>query len=317
MDKYKKIKVLGKGAFGKAYLVEDAEKNEMCVIKQMETSMMKQTDVNEAIKEAAVLQKMCHPNIVKFHEVFMTKRGRLCIVMDYADGGDLHKMIKNQGEELLPEDKILLMFAQICLALKHVHERKVLHRDLKTQNIFLCQDGSVKLGDFGIARVLEATKDLAQTMVGTPYYLSPEIIEEKPYSYKSDSWSLGVVLYEMSTLKHPFDAENLHTLAVKILSGEFPPPSPQYSEDLAHLIKWLLSKNPEDRPSVIEILQQDFMKPFVIQACVKGKLNYEDEVRGKVISTKEAAEDKPADTKSPDSKSPDPKSKPKPAPKKK
>ena len=97
-------------------------------------------------------------------------------------------LVDLQGK-LLPEDTILEWFVQICFALKHVHERKVLHRDLKTQNIFLMASGQIKLGDFGIARVLDATKDYAKTMVGTPYYLSPEIIEDRPYNFKSDVWS--------------------------------------------------------------------------------------------------------------------------------
>ncbi|CAJ1355747.1 unnamed protein product [Effrenium voratum] len=145
--------------------------------------------------------------------------GTLREVMDYADGGDVHMKIKSR------EAQILEWFVQTCFALKHVHDRKVLHRDLKTQNIFLMSNGHVKLGDFGIARVLEFTKDYARTMVGTPYYLSPEIIkdharypdEDRPYNFTSDVWSMGVVLYEMSTLKHPFDADSLVLLASKIL----------------------------------------------------------------------------------------------------
>lgn len=84
--------------------------------------------------------------------------------------------------------------AQICLALKHVHDHNILHRDLKSQNIFLTQKGIVKLGDFGIAKVLDATEGQAQTQIGTPYYLSPEICESKPYGRKSDVWSLGTDL---------------------------------------------------------------------------------------------------------------------------
>merc|ERR1719191_804575 len=152
--------------------------------------------------------------------------------MDYADGGDVHQEIRRRDGALLPEVRILEWFVQTCFAMHHVHERKVLHRDLKTQNIFLMATGQVKLGDFGIARVLEATKDYAKTMVGTPYYLSPEIIEDRPYNFKSDVWSLGVVLYECATLKHPFDAESLVVLASKILKDQYPPPDPSYSPEL-------------------------------------------------------------------------------------
>lgn len=119
--------------------------------------------------------------------------------MEHADGGDLQTKIKKVKEEnsYLTEDQVLNYFTQICLAIKHLHDRKILHRDLKSQNIFLTKSGIVKLGDFGIAKVLSHTKENVQTIVGTPYYLSPEIVENKPYNYKSDIWSLGILLYEM------------------------------------------------------------------------------------------------------------------------
>merc|ERR1719421_455245 len=199
----------------------------------METTMMSSKEREDAVREAKVLKKMHHPNIIRFQEVFMTKRKKLCIVMDFADGGDLHQWMKSRNGELVPEETLFDFFVQICEALHHVHSQKVLHRDLKSQNIFLMQTGRVLLGDFGISRILEATKDFARTMVGTPYYLSPEIIEERPYNYKSDIWSLGVILYELTTLKHPFDAESLHFLAIRILKGDFPSPDPMYSPGLA------------------------------------------------------------------------------------
>lgn len=125
-----------------------------------------------------------------------------------------------------------------------MHDRKVLHRDIKCQNIFLTRDNIVKMGDFGIARVLNNTKENAKTMVGTPYYLSPEIVENRPYSFKSDIWSLGVVLYELCTLKPPFDASSLHFLALKIVRGVYPPLPTHFSRDMKELVKQMLSTNP-------------------------------------------------------------------------
>lgn len=123
--------------------------------------------------------------------------------------------------EYFTEDQVLNYFTQICLALKHCHDRKILHRDLKSQNIFLTKKNIVKLGDFGIARVLSNTRSKAKTVVGTPYYLSPEIIESMPYSFKSDVWSLGVLLYEICALCPPFNATSLHQLAQRIIKGQF------------------------------------------------------------------------------------------------
>lgn len=114
--------------------------------------------------------------------------------------------------------------------MKHVHDRKILHRDIKGQNIFLTKNNTIKLGDFGIARVLNKTQDKARTVVGTPYYLSPEIIENKPYSFKSDVWSMGVLLYEMCALTPPFNANSLQFLALKIVKGSYQQIAGNYSK---------------------------------------------------------------------------------------
>mmetsp|Transcript_27978 Transcript_27978/g.65282 ORF Transcript_27978/g.65282 Transcript_27978/m.65282 type:complete len:519 (+) Transcript_27978:87-1643(+) len=272
-EKYQRIKVLGKGSFGKAYLVKNTEADELCVVKQMETSMMQPKERNEAVKEAILLKRMDHKNIVRFQDVFMTRKGRLCIVMDYADGGDVHMEIVRREGKLIQEMQILEWFVQTCFALKHVHDRKVLHRDLKTSNIFLMATGQIKLGDFGIARVLDATKDYAKTMVGTPYYLSPEIIEDRPYNFKSDIWSCGVVLYEMTTLKHPFNAESLVNLACKILKDQYPPPDAMYSKDLVSLIRCMLCKDALTRPSICGILETQFLQAAMHDSNHKYNLN--------------------------------------------
>ena len=101
--------------------------------------------------------------------------------------------------------------------MKYIHDLKILHRDLKTSNIFLTSNGQIKIGDFGISKILQETNENAQTTVGTPYYLSPEICQNKPYSYKSDVWSLGCILYELCTLRHAFNSSNLLGLVYKIV----------------------------------------------------------------------------------------------------
>ncbi|KAM3131510.1 hypothetical protein pb186bvf_016440 [Paramecium bursaria] len=250
---YKRIKLLGEGSFGKAYLVECIHDKSLCVIKQVDLTQMKEDERKETIKEARILEALRHPNIVRFREVYKTKKGRLCIVMDYADGGDLSNKIR-QGQSLT-ETQILDWFTQMCLAIKHVHDRKIIHRDLKTQNIFLTQDGIIKLGDFGIARVLNHTREKCKTMVGTPYYLSPEIIESRDYSFKTDIWSLGVILYELCTLKPPFNAESLHGLALKIVRGQYNPLPDRYSTSVRQLVQSLLQVDPIRRPSIHDILK--------------------------------------------------------------
>merc|ERR1719352_1685519 len=139
--------------------------------------------------------------------------------MEFADGGDLKGAIDERKS--LPghfsEAEALQMFSQCCLALQHVHSRHILHRDLKSQNIFMTRAGVVKLGDFGIAKVLDNTHGEAVTMIGTPVYLAPEVCDSRPYGMKADIWSLGVVLHEILALESPFRADNMAALLVKIL----------------------------------------------------------------------------------------------------
>ncbi|XP_036089502.1 serine/threonine-protein kinase Nek1 isoform X4 [Rousettus aegyptiacus] len=258
MDKYVRLQKIGEGSFGKAILVKSTEDGKQYVIKEINISRMSNKEREESRREVAVLANMKHPNIVQYRESF-EENGSLYIVMDYCEGGDLFKRINAQKGILFQEDQILDWFVQICLALKHVHDRKILHRDIKSQNIFLTKDGTIQLGDFGIARVLNSTVELARTCIGTPYYLSPEICENKPYNNKSDIWALGCVLYEMCTLKHAFEAGNMKNLVLKIISGSFPPVSLHYSYDLRSLLSQLFKRNPRDRPSVNSILEKGFI----------------------------------------------------------
>ncbi|XP_014899429.1 serine/threonine-protein kinase Nek1 isoform X3 [Poecilia latipinna] len=258
MEKYEKVKQIGEGSFGKAILVKSKDDGRQYVIKEIGISGMSSKERQESRREVAVLANMSHPNIVQYKESF-EEGGCLYIVMDYCEGGDLFKKINSQKGVLFPEEQILDWFVQICLALKHVHGRKILHRDIKSQNIFLTKEGTVQLGDFGIARVLNSTVELARTCIGTPYYLSPEICENKPYNNKSDIWALGCVLYEMCTLKHAFEAGNMKNLVLKIIRGSYPPVSVHYSQELRSLLAQLFKRNPRERPSIGSILDKPFL----------------------------------------------------------
>ncbi|XP_047409989.1 serine/threonine-protein kinase Nek5 isoform X2 [Sciurus carolinensis] len=260
MDKFDMIKVIGEGAFGKAYLATEKSDGKHCVIKEINFAKMSIQDKEASKKEVILLAKMKHPNIVTFFSSFQ-ENSRLFIIMEYCDGGDLMKRIHRQRGVLFTENQILGWFVQISLGLKHIHDRKILHRDIKSQNIFLSKNGMVaKLGDFGIARVLNNSMELARTCVGTPYYLSPEICQNKPYNNKTDIWSLGCVLYELCTLKHPFEGSNLHQLVLKICQAHFAPISPRFSHDLRSLIPQLFKVSPRDRPSINSILKRPFLE---------------------------------------------------------
>jgi len=260
MEKYRKLEIAGRGSFGHAVVVQNIQDRKIYIMKIIDVSKMDRKQKEEALNEVHVLKAMRHPYIVTYRESFMDKRC-LCIVMDYADGGDIYKKIAQQKKlgKGFPEDQILDWFVQTCLAMKHVHDRKILHRDLKTQNIFLTAKGDVKIGDFGIARVLQHTYDCAKTAIGTPYYLSPEICQEKPYNQKSDIWSLGCILYELVTLKHAFDANSMKGLVLKILRGVYPSIPSHYSQNLKDLIAEMLQLDPNKRPSIKKILEKDFL----------------------------------------------------------
>ena len=159
--------------------------------------------------------------------------------------------------------------------------RAFLRRDLKTQNVFVAADGTLRLGDFGVSKVLSCTTALASTAVGTPYYLSPEICENKPYDHKSDVWSLGCVLYEMLTLTHPFEGASLKLLILKIIRGKYPPVSARYGKALRDVLDAMLSKNPAKRPGVNDILKK---APFKDAAKrLLEKKTHEDEFSHTVI----------------------------------
>ena len=252
---YRLLKELGKGAFGTVVLVSHAVTGVQYCVKKVDVRQMSASEQRHAAMESRILNKFDHPNIVKYKEQFV-EGGMLYIVMEGAEDGDLDKRLRKQRGRLLPEALILQWFVQICRALQHVHAQNVLHRDIKAQNVFLTDGGkTIKVGDFGISKVLMSTNAMARTKVGTPFYLSPEICRGKQYDKASDIWSLGVLLYELTASgKHPFTATSLPALTLKITRGKYPPPPANYSSGLRRLIADMLSLNPAKRPDITQVL---------------------------------------------------------------
>merc|ERR1719195_41253 len=236
---------------------------------------------DDALKESQVLASLKHPYIVRYRESF-DEEGWLCIVMDYCEGGDLSDRVKKmrQAGKSFSEPQVLRWFTQSILALKYIHDMHILHRDLKSGNFFLSKSGNIKLGDFGIAKVLECTAAVAQTQIGTPYYLSPEICQGKHYSWSSDIWSMGCILYEMCARKVPFDAQDLRSLIQKITKGPTPDLPEEYT-GLQDLFVELLDRDAAKRPQAADILK----KP-VVQDMVKRML---DEVKSEEDAVQGAA----------------------------
>lgn len=191
-----------------------------------------------------------HPNVVAYKEAFIEQyTDSLCIVMDYAEKGDILAQVMSRLTKriLFPENEIWRIFIQIVIGLKSLHDKKILHRDIKSANIFITKDDIVKLGDLNVSKI--AKKGLLYTQTGTPYYASPEIWKDRPYDGKSDIWSLGCVLYEMSALKPPFKAQDMQGLYRKVVAGNYADIPKQYSSELSKLIKRLLQVNPVNRPT--------------------------------------------------------------------
>jgi len=284
---YALIKKIGEGSFGAAILVQhesEREKDTKAIVKMIDISRASKQEKEDAVKEGKVLASLKHPYIVRYRESFH-EDGWLCIAMDYCEGGDLSERVKRNrhADRHLAQDQVLRWFTQAVLALKYIHDKHILHRDLKSGNFFLSKSGNIKMGDFGIAKVLECTAACAQTQIGTPYYLSPEICHGKPYAWGSDIWSMGCILYEMCGNRVPFDAPDLKSLIKKITHGPTPDLPEQYTPELRQLLKDLLERDAQRRPTAAEILK----KPL-IQEAVRKML---DEVKGEEEAQGDKGED--------------------------
>ncbi|XP_073247991.1 serine/threonine-protein kinase Nek9-like [Porites lutea] len=252
-EPYTRIKTLGRGAFGEAVLYRKTEDNVLVVVKEVNLSRASDKERADAEKEVDILSLLNHTNIVTYYNHYIDGTS-LLIEMEYCNGGTLNDKICAQ-KELFAEEIVIWYFFQICSGMSHIHECGIVHRDIKTLNIFLTKSGLVKLGDFGIATVLKGSREfMAESVVGTPYYMSPEIVQGHKYNQKSDMWALGCVLYEMLTLRKVFDATNPLRLVSDIVKGQYEEIDSEYSSDMHSLVTILLSQNPDDRPTVAEVL---------------------------------------------------------------
>eukprot|EP00744_Colponema_vietnamica_P000353 GILI01000620.1.p1 GENE.GILI01000620.1~~GILI01000620.1.p1 ORF type:complete len:396 (-),score=99.53 GILI01000620.1:415-1488(-) len=260
--RYREKKAVGKGSFGTVWQMVQNSTGRVVVGKFMDTTKMTEKNRNFALGEAVNAAKCEHPNIIEFIEKF-EKNGKLLLVFEYADAGDLFAQVNARApSRYFRESEILLIMAQLCLSLNHLHERRMMHRDLKTPNIFLTTCGLIKLGDFGFSRQYEdaLSTDVGSTFCGTPYYLAPELWNQAPYSKKADIWSLGVILYELMSLKKPFTGNGMRELIDRVIAGKFHALPNHYSAPLITLCTAMLSVDPRQRPSIKVIFQNEAMR---------------------------------------------------------
>lgn len=314
-SEYEILEEIGRGSFGSVRKVIHIPTNTLMVRKEIKYGHMNSKERQQLISECKILAQLNHENIVKFHSWdFDEQRQILYLYMEYCSQGDLHHLIMHYKNEhkYIPEQTIWSILAQLLMALYRCHyaedvqplvtiydrmrppnSRKqksniVIHRDLKPGNVFLSGEvgsgnvGSVKLGDFGLAKALGNSIQFATTYVGTPYYMSPEVLMDEPYSPLSDVWSLGCVIFEMCSLHPPFQAKNYVELQNKIKNGSFEKIPEYYSDGLMSVIKSMIKVNLKERVSTFELLQdiqiRTSRKALQLEKFEKNLLDYEKEL---------------------------------------
>lgn len=223
-------------------------------------SSLSDKEKENALNEVRILASIKNKFVVSYKDAFIDDTSQsLWIIMEFADNGDLFQQICNHQDKgtYFPEKEVWSIFIQILLGLKALHELNIMHRDLKSANVFLYKNSLAKLGDLNVSKV--AKEGLSYTQTGTPYYASPEVWKDQPYNEKSDIWSLGWVLYEAIALKPPFRADDMQGLYKKVLKGTYPKVPSQFSPELCLLLKRLLTVNPSKRPSWLEILEMNLV----------------------------------------------------------
>lgn len=225
-------------------------------LKRVNISSMSKREVQDAVNEVRVLASIRHPHIVSFLQAFLDKNDtELCVIMEYCGCGDLAQKVDRykKRKQNIDERVLWAYLIQMADAMKCLHAKNFVHRDIKTANCFLSDDGAVKVGDLNVAKKMK--NGLCQTQIGTPYYMSPEIWQNKPYNAASDVWALGCTIYELAAQRPPFIGDSFPQLKRAVVAGRYPALPRHYSQDFHNVIGRLLRLKPRERPTMAQLLE--------------------------------------------------------------
>lgn len=261
--KYIKKKLIGKGAYGEAWLVQRAVDKATFVAKVIQLKDTPEKRRRYAFAEIRCLSSCDHPNVVKYIQDSGMDGDQLQIIMELADAGDLGTQLKSHKVRF-SEREAGILFAQLLLALHHIHGRRMIHRDIKSGNVLLSSSGLIKLGDFGFSQQYDNTVsgDVAGTFLGTPYYLPPEMWKGQRYGKKADVWAAGIILYEILAHRRPYQAQSIQELKQVVLETPLQP-VPGLSRDMDDLVKATLSHDPKQRPTTTQLLGMPIMQHYL------------------------------------------------------
>ncbi|TMW65509.1 hypothetical protein Poli38472_008151 [Pythium oligandrum] len=262
-NEYRVQKQISKGSYGDVFVAERISDGRLVCLKQMDLEFLSTGERNGCLEEVRLLQSLPHhPHIIRLYDAFwdvsiVAIKHRLVLSLEYAAAGDLDVFIQSQPRDVT---QTLRIFAQVLTGVGFLHSRHILHRDLKSKNIFCFNDERVVVGDFGTCKPLASTVAMAKTLVGSPLYMSPELLDDEPYSFSTDVWSLGCVLYELLTSRTPFAAPSYPAVVLKITKAAYDPLPPSIPGDVQGLVAKMLQRDPHERPSIAEILDMEIVK---------------------------------------------------------